>query len=29
VVINTCKRTKLQYILQPARNAIAESMIEQ
>ncbi|MBK3456450.1 HlyD family type I secretion periplasmic adaptor subunit [Pseudomonas sp. MF6754] len=29
VLINTGKRTMLQYILQPARNAIAESMIEQ
>ncbi|MEB0075945.1 HlyD family type I secretion periplasmic adaptor subunit [Pseudomonas sp. CCI3.2] len=29
VLINTGKRTMLQYIMQPARNAIAQSMIEE
>ena len=28
-LINTGSRTMLQYILQPARNAISESMIEE
>ena len=29
VLINTGERTMLQYLMQPARNAISESMIEE